>query len=280
MARRLLARRDPARLAYVYLTVMTPLVFGLFGRVLGMREDAQRAAHRKVERLREEFTAVVAHDLRGPIQNIVLQLDALLSRANGAELRVPVESLRRVLRGGERLTEMVADLLDASRLEASRLRVAPASVSLPGAIRELLDRIEPALGGRTIELHLEGAAPPVRVDPGRFDQILTNLLENSVKYSSDGTPIVIRVRPEDNGAALSVEDHGPGVPAEELPKLFDRFYQAQRAREKKSGLGLGLYITRGLVEAHGGHIDVSSVPGSGSIFTVWLPSASAVPLLH
>lgn len=137
-----------------------------------------------------------------------------------------------------------------------------------------MDRIGPTLGPHRVDIRVEASPPPVHVDPTRLDQILTNLVENAAKYSGEGMPISIRIRREDAGVGLAVEDRGPGIPPEELPKLFDRFYQAKRARERKSGLGLGLYITKGLVEAHGGRIRVESEVGRGSVFSVWLPASS------
>jgi signal transduction histidine kinase len=172
---------------------------------------------------------------------------------------------------------MINDLLDATRIEAARLSLNPQVVSVPDAVKVLVDRIRPTLGLHDLTIHVEGEPAVVNADPMRLDQILTNLLDNAAKYSADGTPISIRIRPEDSGVTVTVEDRGPGIPANELPKLFDRFYQAKRAREKKSGLGLGLYITKGLVEAHGGRTHVTSQPGRGSTFRVWLPSAFNPP---
>ena len=103
---------------------------------------------------------------------------------------------------------------------------------------------------------------------------MTNLLENAAKYSDEGAAIRILIEPSGCGAALLVEDHGPGIAPEELPRLFDRYFQTQRARAKRRGLGLGLFITKGLVEAHGGTISVESLPGTGSTFRIWLPAAS------
>jgi signal transduction histidine kinase len=112
----------------------------------------------------------------------------------------------------------------------------------------------------------------VLADPRRVDQIVTNLVENASKYASEGTPIRITVAAADGGVALSVHDEGPGIASEELPRLFDRYFQTRRARAKRRGLGLGLFIAKGLVEAHGGTITVESVPGEGSTFRIWLPA--------
>lgn len=256
-----------------YMAISTPVVFGLFGRTLGRHEEELRASTRHVERLREEFAAVVAHDLRNPIHAIVLQLEALLRHARNGEATVSASTLERLKRGGERLAHMVNDLLDATRIEAARLSLLPQTVSLSEAVTGLLERIGPTLGNHPIDVRIEGAPVLVSADPVRLDQIFTNLIENAAKYSDEPLPISIHVYPEGDGAVVSVKDRGPGIAPEDMPLLFDRFYQAKRAREKKSGLGLGLFITKGLVEAHGGRIEVQTAPGRGSVFSVWLPRA-------
>ena len=260
-------------MAYLYMAFSTPLAFAVFGSVLGRKQEQIRRSHEEIERLREEFAAVVAHDLRNPIQNILLEVDLLLRKAEGEEARVPVAALDRLRRGARRLSEMVADLLDATRIEAARLRVEPQPTSLAEAVSALIERIRPALGPHVVELSAEEGVPVVSVDPLRLDQIVTNLVENAAKYSPGGAPIHVRLGMREGGATLAVQDHGQGIRGEEMPRLFDRFYQTKRARAKKVGLGLGLYITKGLVEAHGGQITVNSQPERGSTFTVWFPAA-------
>jgi signal transduction histidine kinase len=231
---------------------------------------------KQLERAREEFSACIAHDLRTPASTILMQTDFLARQAEEAgeaEVRVSVEALRRLQRCGRRLTQMVSDLVDVSRLGAQRLSIEPRLVELPRAIETLLAEIRPALGDHPFELRVEGAPPLVRVDPGRLDQILTNLLENAAKFSPGGAPVRVLVEPAAGGATISVSDEGTGIAPEELPRLYDRFHQAERTRRGKTGLGLGLSITRGLVEAHGGRISVESVVGRGSTFRVWLPDA-------
>lgn len=168
---------------------------------------------------------------------------------------------------------MVSDLLDASRIEALRLRVSPQVLPLPAAVSSAIDELRPTLGTHSIALQVDGDVPLVRVDEKRLVQVVTNLVQNAKNHGREGTPITVRIRPHGKGVDLSVEDQGPGIPAAELPLLFDRFYQGKRAREKSTGLGLGLYITKGLVEAHGGRLTVASEVGKGSIFTVWFPAA-------
>lgn len=230
-----------------------------------------------VERLREEFAAIVAHDLRNPIQALQMETDNFLRKAQGETATVPRSSLERMRRSFQRLTQMVEDLLDASRVEVKRLALDRARLSLPEVASELIGQIQPTLGNHAVELQIEGDPQTVMADRVRVHQIITNLLTNAAKYSPEGTPIQVTIRPTEGGTVVSVQDRGFGIPPEEMSRLFDRFYQAKRARAMKTGLGLGLYITKGLVDAHGGHIWVESKVGAGSTFYVWLPRAEEAP---
>lgn len=232
------------------------------------------SALKELERLREEFAAIVAHDLRNPITAIRATADIALMRAHDGndDLVVSRSGVERVRHAAARLDNMVKDLMDASRIEVGRLALETTQVDAADAVNSLLSQIRPTLGVHPLEIDIEGA-PRICVDPLRLEQILTNVVENAAKYSPDAAPIVVRVRQRDQGVVIAVVDRGSGIPRDELPLLFDRFYQAQRARAMRKGLGLGLYITKGLVEAHGGRISVDSEPGRGSTFEVWLPLA-------
>lgn len=277
---RRLRKRDGVNqpLASAYMAIATPIAFGLFGHALGRKEDRLAAARAHIEQQRDEFSAVVAHDLRTPVNAFLLHIQALIRQAKGDEVTVPLVSLKRMERGGKRLAAMVDELLEVTRIESARLQLQLRDVALPEAVSSLVERIRPMLRDHPVEIDAR-PVPLVRADPLRLDRILTNLLENAAKYSPDATPIRIRIAPAASGATISIEDRGTGIDPEDLPRLFDRFYQARRAREKKSGLGLGLYITKGLVEAHGGRVDVRSRPGVGSTFSVWLPGVQDEPRL-
>ncbi len=231
-------------------------------------------SHRQVTELRDEFAAIIAHDLRTPISVIALQVEDLLvkSESQGDQVMVPVAALERVRRNAYRLRKMSTDLLEASRIDLKRVQVERRPVSLSEAATSLVSQLNATLGHRA-QVSVISEPPPVLADPLRLDQILTNLLENAAKYSIPGTPIRVLIRSQDNGGLVTVEDQGMGIAPEEIPRLFERFYQARRARQKKSGLGLGLFITKGLVEAQHGRIWVESTLGQGSRFHVWLPSA-------
>lgn len=234
------------------------------------------SARKELERVREEFAAIVAHDLRTPLQSVLMQIEVLLSQANGEASTVPVTTLQNMKKNGYRLERLTRDLLDASRIDAHRVALDRRQVDLPELVAALVSQIQGALGTHGISVEIAGQPPPpLSADPLRIEQILTNLLENAGKYSSDGAPIRIVVGTNNDGATLSVEDRGPGIAPEESLHLFDRYYQTRKARDGKRGLGLGLYITRGLVEAHGGRIEVESTPGVGSTFRIWFPATNS-----
>jgi PAS domain S-box-containing protein len=230
------------------------------------------SALKELDRLRAEFAAIVTHDLRTPISAILMTAELMLRHAAaGGDVVVHAAAVERIRTSAARLGDMVNDLLDASRLEIGRLTLDRRSVDAVEAIQQLVSRIQPSLGEHWIDIARDGDRMTIAADPLRFDQIFTNLLENAAKYSTPGSSIVVRVHKHDGGVELSVIDRGYGIPPDELPLLFDRFYQARRARTTHKGLGLGLYITKGLVEAHGGRIHAESEVGQGSTFHVWLP---------
>lgn len=237
---------------------------------------------RELDELREVFAAVVAHDLRNPIHSATLHIGFLIREMDQKlekteDVSRMLTHARQTLVNLKRIAEMVNDLMDTARIELDRIDLERETLRLVPAVSAIAERLRPSVGERRLDVVIEGQPPDVDAEPRRFDQILTNLVDNAAKHSPDGSTIRIAVRAADGGATIAITDEGPGIPAEELDKLFDRFYQARRARKKTQGrgLGLGLYITQGLVRAHGGSISVESRPGKGSTFTVWLPRAAA-----
>lgn len=245
-------------------------------------QDLERM--RNIERVREEFNATIAHDLRNPIQTVLTQIFLLLKGATDDEVKVPVQALRRIERSASTLGKMAGMLLDVARIELNRLELRKERVQLRDVVAELLDRMRPMLSaqGHAIELSVAGELPVLDVDRLAFEQILTNLVDNAAKFSPEAAPIEVFLVPRDGGALLSVRDQGAGLNENEKACLFDRFRKVETCRDagtcrvKRSGLGLGLFIVKGFVEAHGGSIYVDSEPGRGSTFHVWLPGPSPV----
>jgi PAS domain S-box-containing protein len=230
---------------------------------------------REAIRLRDEFLSVASHELYTPITSLMLSVEALLPSMRAGEALDPRAASRLldlVVRQGRRLIRLVGDLLDVSRIETGRLRLDVADVELGALVREVVERLEVDLARTRCTLSI-GASGPVngRWDRSRLDQVVTNLLSNAMKFAA-GKPIEISICAERGVARLAVRDTGIGVNEERQERIFDRFERAASV-EHYGGLGLGLYISRRIVEAHGGTIRVESEPGAGSTFTVELPCA-------
>jgi signal transduction histidine kinase len=225
-----------------------------------------------LERLRREFAAVAAHDMRTPLQAILVQVEALLRRAQGEAAWVPVRALETVRRSSVRLSRLMSDLLDASRLESDQLLLDRQLIDLASLAESVVEQTRLVAPARHIVLESE-PVPPVSADPVRIEQIVTNLVDNAVKYSPESSTIRVTVRRDGAGVRIGVVDQGPGIAPSELPRLFDRYYRVRGAHPPRPGLGLGLYIARGLATAHGGTLGASSQEGEGSEFSLWLPGA-------
>jgi predicted ATPase/signal transduction histidine kinase len=227
-------------------------------------------------RLREDFLSVASHELRTPITSLLLSLDGLRSFCADGPLdqALLVDLLSRVLRQGHRLQRLVDDLLDTARLEGGQLQLARdrGEIDLTELAREVIDRFRLDLRRANCEVRLD-APRPVRGcwDQSRIDQVVSNLLSNAIKFGQEH-PIEIAVTQQDGRARLSVTDHGIGIDPTRIHRIFDRFVRGVSASHY-GGLGLGLYISRRIVELHGGTVVVRSEPGEGATFTVDLPTA-------
>lgn len=241
---------------------------------LALVVEAARAQEHHA-RLREEFISVVAHDLRSPMNAIRLQADLLERLAperHGGE--VERRTIAKIKATANRLQRMVGDLLDASLVETKRLVLQRQSADLGHLVREVVDRASGLAEGHAVRIVAPATMPRVQVDTHRFEQIMLNLLSNAAKYSSPGTEIVVELEPRHSEALVSVTNHGAGISPEEVPLVFDRFYRSKGPREGTEGLGLGLYIVKGLVEAHGGRVWVDTEPGRGATFRFTLPHSN------
>jgi len=243
---------------------------------LSMENARLYAEAREAIRLRDEFMSIASHELKTPLTPLSLKLQALtreLTRHPGPIPRSVVESYVEIgARQVKKLAELVGDLLDVSRITAGRLSLALEEMELGPLVREVVARYEPqaARTGSTLLLDMGALCLRGRWDRLRLEQVITNLVDNAVKYG-EGKPIHVRLEPHGDGARLTVRDEGIGIAPEHLPRLFGRFERAVSERNY-GGLGLGLYITRTLVEAMGGQVHVESTLGEGSTFTVDLPS--------
>ncbi len=221
----------------------------------------------------ETMLHLVTHDLRTPLTIIKGYAQEIETRLTNAGFNGAVsEQFAVIHRAVRRMNVMIQDLVDMARYEGGQLELELQAVELTKFIPELLDRLGYVLEAPRIRLEIPADLPPVRADYDRLERILVNLLSNALKYSDPGTPVTLRAYTEGDEVAIAVSDQGRGIAPDELPHLFERFYRTKKGR-KAEGIGLGLYISRLLVETHGGHLEVESALGRGSTFTFTLPRA-------
>jgi signal transduction histidine kinase len=237
-------------------------------------EAARVRAHEEAARLKDDFISAAAHDLKTPLTTLVAQAQFLERRAE-TQPSAPADlpGLRRIVREAKRLSSLVLELLDASRLEQGKLVGEREPVDLVELARDVARR--DSYQGRRITVSAD--APVVgNYDPRRIGQVVENLLENAVKYSPDESEVHVGVAERDGEAFIDVTDQGIGIPASDLPQIFERFHRASNVDDRRfAGMGLGLFICKGIVEQHGGRIWVESRVGSGSTFHVVLPIEGA-----
>jgi signal transduction histidine kinase len=239
--------------------------------------DVERDRRREAEltaRGREQVLGIVAHDLRNPLHLMVATLELLEEPDLAPERRR--ELLGIAMRGVNHMRRLVGDLLDAVRIQAGHLSLDLEAMTLGAIVDQAAEMHRPIAADRGVdfEIHVEDANVPLRVDRARIQQVLGNVLGNALKFTPKGGHVTLDARVEQGTAIFRVSDTGVGIPADRLPFIFERFWQGQPG--DRSGVGLGLAITKAIVEAHGGKIDVESEPGKGSTFTLRLPGPTGV----
>lgn len=219
------------------------------------------------------FTADASHELRSPLSRLRAELEVTLRRAR--ERPEYEEALRSCLSEVERLSRLTDELLMLARLDAGGPPEAPRSVDLTSILQEAVKRLGPEALRRNVALVMD--IPPelaVNVAPSALSHVVANVLDNAVKFSPPGGDVTVGVAIEGSSAVVAVSDTGPGIPDEEVPRLFERFYRGSASLSMEApGVGLGLAICRALVEGQGGRISVNSARGSGATFRIWLPLA-------
>ena len=230
-----------------------------------MASDLERA-----ERLRQNMVADVAHELRTPLSNIKGYLEAV----RDGVIKPDVDTIRKLDEEATLLSRLVDDLQELSLAEAGELRLIRNATDIADLINQTVAAIQAKamLKGVSIATELPDRLPPVDIDAHRIGQVLRNLLENAVTHTATGGAITVSAVPQPNWVEVSVIDTGEGIPAKELPFIFERFYRVDKSRARATGgSGLGLTIAKRLVEAHGGEIKVQSEVGKGSHFSFTVP---------
>jgi PAS domain S-box-containing protein len=241
-------------------------------RLLALEQEARSKAERAT-RGREELLAIVAHDLRNPLQAVTTVAEILVSSLQSEKLIQHAQSVQLSAREMDRL---VSDLLDISSMESGSFSVRLSTADLSTLLKEVCEQFDSAARERHIALVRDiDAAPKLRrADGDRLKQVISNLLGNALKFTPEGGKISVTAHERDGDAEIVVQDSGPGIPTEDLPLIFDRFWRGDRA--SRSGAGLGLAICKGIVEAHRGRIWVESTVGSGTAFYVRVPMGEGV----
>ncbi|MFY2563468.1 sensor histidine kinase [Corallococcus terminator] len=234
------------------------------------REELLKEAQEAIS-VRDDFLSIAAHELKTPLTPLKLHLQMMKQQAAAGHAPKP-HHVDKALAQVTRLSVLIHDLLDATRIEAGRLELRREPVELQSLAREVLAEVRPLGHQHTLEYEAPPEPLVVKGDRGRLAQVLTNLLENAFKYSPSGGVVRLTLERDGTQARISVKDTGIGIPEDQRQHLFQRFFRARNAPISGfGGLGLGLYICRDIVERHGGHIQVDTEVGQGSTFHVTLP---------
>ncbi|MBI5284013.1 MAG: HAMP domain-containing histidine kinase [Chloroflexi bacterium] len=225
---------------------------------------------------RQELTSSIAHDLRTPLASVRAMVEALDDRVvtDDVEVRRYYATIRREI---ERLNRMIGDLFELAQIDAGALRLDTRPVALQEIVTEVVDAMQAQarVAGVSLAFHVDSEPPEIALDGARIERALANLVRNAIEHTPSGGSIDVRVACLDREARISVADTGDGIAPADLPHIWTRFYRADKSRNRpdptSDGAGLGLAITRGIIESHGGTIAVRSEPGRGAEFTARLP---------
>jgi len=229
----------------------------------------------EVDRLKSQLLSIVSHELRTPLTAIRGQTTTLLDYAEKISPAEQLESLRIVDEEAARLDELIGRLLDMSRIESGTLRVEPIATDLRPILQEMTDALAVQAPHHIMKVNVP-PLPLVQADPRRVRQVIGNLLDNAVKFSPPGAIVTVDAEVNPGAITVHVRDQGSGILPEHIPHILDRFYRAEENGVRSGGVGLGLAICKGLVEAMGGNIIVTSQVGQGSVFSFSLPRAQGV----
>jgi signal transduction histidine kinase len=226
------------------------------------------------QQAQRDFLANVSHDLRTPLTSIQ-GFSQAIAEGVASDPASAQHAAQIIHDEAGRMHRMVESLLDLARIESGQLDVQARAIALSDLLQGVGDSISVKAREKGLQLTLDVPPdlPRIAGDGDRLAQVFTNLLDNAVTHTPPGGQIALRAGTNHDGVTITVRDTGEGIPAADLPRIFERFYQVDKSRknDRRSGIGLGLAITKQIVESHGGAIHVTSQPGQGTTFTVWLP---------
>jgi signal transduction histidine kinase len=225
--------------------------------------------HKRSDQIKDEFISLVSHELRTPLTVIIGNIKVALSE--GFSLEQVKELIKDADYASEELRELLENLVQLSRYQAGKLAVSPACVDFKKLLERAIAKVQEHNPDHIYSLHVAEDLPQVKLDASKIVQVVDNLLSNATKYSPEGSDVAVIVRRRDSKVEVCVADHGQGISDEQKIRLFQPFERLNESRGNKPGLGLGLLVSRRLVEAHGGEIWVESEAGKGSRFIFTLP---------
>ena len=246
--------------------------------ILRQKADVFFELHRRRQELaqavraREDVLAIVSHDMRTPLAVVHTTTSMLLNPKYNLTPEQVREQLERVKRNVELMNRMIGDLMDMVHLRSGKLSINPKPLVINDVLREAVTAQESPARDKALQLSYEAGADEMRADAdrARLMQLFQNLLGNAVKFTKAGDTITVTSRTNGNHAHIEIADTGPGIAPDDLPHIFDPYYSASK-KHQKTGTGLGLYIAKGIVDAHGGTIRCTSEPGVGTTFNITLP---------
>jgi len=271
---RLQEERDQPNARTAFFWTFLEQASSLIERARLRRENLRIVVLQRTDALRAALLSSVSHDLRTPLASIKAAASSLLQEDVQWDEETKRSFARSIEREADRLNRLVGNLLDMSRIEEGALKPEKEIYMLPELIQDVLGRLQPLLQGRVVQTQVPTDLPPLELDYMQIDQVLTNLIENAVRYTPKDSPIEVSARCEGAQVVISVADRGPGIPSGDLDRVFDKFYRVLDGKQNTgypSGSGLGLAVCKGLVEAHGGHIWAEPREGGGVVFSVSLP---------
>lgn len=274
---RLQEERDHPNARTAFFWTFLDQATSLIERARLRRENLRIELLQRIDTLRAALLSSVSHDLRTPLASIKAAASSLLQEDVHWDEETRRGFALSIEREADRLNRLVSNLLDMSRIENGALQPEKEWYPIAELIHDVLDRLQPLLQGRVLHTYLPEDLPPIEVDYLHIDQVLTNLIENVARYTPLESPIDVSVQRDGSQLIISVADRGPGIPSPDLERVFDKFYRVQRGQHSTgypTGSGLGLAVSKGLVEAHSGRIWAENRQGGGALFSVALPIGS------